>query len=188
MVDLHECSIRLWWFLEIGVNVSANFMALVSVFLLWMDRDLGVIVKLLNHFITSSVIFHWFNFVSIIVLLFIVSSLVLVNLLNGDLVGFISLQFILFGKSCLWSLIVTNDGFCLIFYFTFYIVFLINWKISSFNLLIVFGFDCLLSDVIWWFFVFWCYILDVTKSPFNRFTKTKLDTINKRTIIKIKLS
>ena len=47
-----------------------------------MHRFLGVIVKLLNHFITSSVFFYWFNLVPIIVLLFIVSSLVLVNLLE----------------------------------------------------------------------------------------------------------
>ena len=48
----------------------------------FMNRVLGVIVKLLNHFITSSVFFYWFNLVPIIVLLFIVSSLVLVNLLE----------------------------------------------------------------------------------------------------------
>ena len=36
-----------------------------------MNRLLGVIVKLLNHFITSSVFFHWFSFIPVIVLLFI---------------------------------------------------------------------------------------------------------------------
>ena len=81
----------------------------------FMNRVLGVIVKLLNHFLTSSVFFHWFNFVPIIVLLFIVSSLVLVNLLNDDLVRYMSVKFILFGKSFLCSLIVMNDCFCSFF-------------------------------------------------------------------------
>ena len=63
-----------------------------------MSQVSGAIVKLLNHYITSSMFFHWFNFVPNIVLLFMVSSLILMNLLNGDLVGFMSLQFILFGK------------------------------------------------------------------------------------------
>ena len=69
----------------------------------FINRVLRVIVKLLNHFITASVFFHWFNFVPIIVLSFIVpiyrAYLLLVNLFNDDdLVGFMNLQLILFGK------------------------------------------------------------------------------------------